>query len=138
MDHVLTIEGLCEAPGPLTWPELDALCHGTARVDRTEILSPKVRGEGVRLSAVLARVRPAQAATHVLVEDDGGFRACLALGREADHAVLAHRADGKPLSDVAGGPVRLLVPTSANACLSVKRVARIALLDHAEPATVTA
>ena len=132
---MLTIEGLCQAPGELSWTALDALCEGEARVDHTETLSAKVRGEGVRLSAVLARVRPLAAATHVMIYDDGEYRACLAIA-DAHAAVLAHRSDGAPLADAAGGPVRLLVPTSANACLSVKRVTRIALLDHAEADTV--
>src|SRR4051812_3348715 len=111
---MLTIEGLCEAPGELSWESLDGLCAGEACVDHTEQLSPKVRGEGVRLSALLARVRPPPSATHVMIYDDGNYRACLALDGDARHAVLAHRADGAPLSDAAGGPVRLLVPTSAN------------------------
>jgi DMSO/TMAO reductase YedYZ molybdopterin-dependent catalytic subunit len=132
---MIRIEGLCDAPLTLDWAELDALFTGDACVTHTERLSPKVRGEGVRLSAVLAPARPRPQATHAMVHDDGGYSACLSPA-ELKQAVLAHRADGKPLSDEAGGPVRLLVPTSANACLSVKRVTRIVLLDHAEPDTV--
>src|SRR3954471_18055673 len=133
---MLPIDGLCEAPGSLDWRALDALCAGDARVDGTDKLSPKVRGEGVRLSAVIARAQPKSSATHVMVHDDGEYRACLALDGEARAAVLAHRSDGQPLADAAGGPVRLLVPTSDNACMSVKRVTRLVLLDHAEPDTV--
>lgn len=130
MVPILKIEGLCAAPQALSWAALDALCQGDARVEHTERLSPKVRGEGVRLDAVLALTRPAPSVTHVLVQDDGRYRACLRLDREAAGAVLAHRSDGAPLPDEAGGPVRLLVPRSGNACLSVKRVTRIVLLDH--------
>jgi DMSO/TMAO reductase YedYZ molybdopterin-dependent catalytic subunit len=135
MRAMVKIEGLCEAPAELGWAELDALCAGEACVEHTERLSKKVRGEGVRLSALIARARPLPSATHVMVYDDGKYRACLPIA-EARDAVLAHRAAGAPLPDDAGGPVRLLVPTSDNACLSVKRVTRIALLDHAEPDTV--
>ena len=133
---MLRIEGLCAAPSELEWSALDALCAGEARVEGTERLSSKVRGEGVRLLAVITRARPLPAATHVMVHDDGEYRACLALDGEARDAVLAHRSDGAPLPDGAGGPVRLLVPTSGNACLSVKRVTRLVLLDHAAPDTV--
>jgi DMSO/TMAO reductase YedYZ molybdopterin-dependent catalytic subunit len=132
---MLLIDGLCE-PTTLDWSALDRLCAGEARVDGTERLSNKVRGEGVRLPAVIAAARPHADATHVMVRDDGEYRACLALDGEARGAVLAHRSDGKPLDDAMGGPVRLLVPTSDNACLSVKRVTRITLLPHAEPDTV--
>ncbi len=132
---MIAIGGLCGAPGTLDWPALDALCEGAARVAHTETLSAKVRGEGVRLDAVLARVRPDARATHAMVHGGGDYRACLALA-DAAAAVLAHRLDGKPLPPELGGPVRLLVPTAANACLSVKGVERIELLDHAEADTV--
>jgi len=133
---MILVEGLCEAPQSIAWSDLDSWCVGASRVDGTERLSPKVRGEGVKLGALLHRARPSPAATHVMVHDDGEYRACLSLAEARDAAVLAHRLDGAPLPDAMGGPVRLLVPTSANACLSVKRVTRVVLLDHAEPDTV--
>jgi DMSO/TMAO reductase YedYZ molybdopterin-dependent catalytic subunit len=132
---MITISGMCAAPQTIEWRDLDALCVGEARVDSTEKLSSKVRGEGVKLGALLVRAQPDARATHVMIFDDGKYRACLSLA-EAERAVLAHRLDGAPLSDGMGGPVRLLVPTSDNACLSVKRVTRVELLDHAEPDTV--
>jgi len=133
---MITISGLCAAPRTIEWPELDALCVGAAGVDETEKLSFKVRGEGVRLGALIALAEPEARATHVMIFDDDKYRACLTLSEAAGAAVLAHRLDGAPLPDAMGGPARLLVPTSANACLSVKRVTRIELLDHAEPDTV--
>jgi DMSO/TMAO reductase YedYZ molybdopterin-dependent catalytic subunit len=132
---MIVIEGLCTRLS-IDWSELDALCVDAARVDGTERLSPKVRGEGVKLGALIDRARPSAQATHVMIHDDGEYRACLAMAEARDAAVLAHRLDGAPLPDAMGGPVRLLVPTSANACLSVKRVTRVVLLDHAEPDTV--
>ncbi len=133
---MITIEGLCAAPQTMEWKELDALCVGEARVDGTEKLSPKVHGEGVKLSAVLERARPDPAVTHVMISDDGDYRACLTMAEARGAAVLAHRIHGIPLPDHMGGPVRLLVPSNTNACLSVKRVTRVQLLDHAEPDTV--
>jgi DMSO/TMAO reductase YedYZ molybdopterin-dependent catalytic subunit len=60
----------------------------------------------------------------------------LTLDEARSVAVLAHRLDGAPLPESHGGPLRLLVPTSDNLCLSVKRVTRIELLTHREPDTV--
>ena len=131
----LTIDGACAA-ATLTWDELDALATGEALVEETAALSKKVRGQGVRLGAILARVQPLPTATHVMVHDDGDYRACLTLDEARSVAVLAHRLDGAPLPEASGGPARLLVPTSENLCMSVKRVTRIELLTHAEADTV--
>lgn len=136
MTFRLKVDGACAAPGELGWDELDALAAGPALVADTAALSPKVRGQGVRLGALLERARPRPDATHVMVYDDGEYRACLRLDEARGAAVLAHRLDGAPLPEAQGGPVRLLVPTSENLCLSVKRVVRVELLTHAAADTV--
>src|SRR3954471_5667217 len=120
MTFRLKIEGACAAPAELSWDEIDALAAGGALVADTAALSPKVRGQGVTLGAVLNRVQPTAAATHVMVHDDGEYRACLTMDEARRTAVLAHRAEGAPLPDAQGGPLRLLVPTSENLCMSVK------------------
>jgi DMSO/TMAO reductase YedYZ molybdopterin-dependent catalytic subunit len=135
-DALVRVDGACAAPLELSWPDIDALAVGAALVPDTAALSPKVRGEGVRLEALLARARPTSAATHVMVHDGGDYRACLTLAEALAAAVLAHRCDGAPLPASQGGPLRLLVPTSGNACMSVKQVARIELLEHGEADTV--
>lgn len=132
----LTIDGACARPVALAWREVDALATGAARVDNTAALSPKVRGNGVRLGALIDGAQPLPDATHVMVYDDGDYRACLTLDEARAVAVLAHALDGAPLPDGAGGPLRLLVPTHANQCLSVKRVVRVELLTQAAPDTV--
>jgi len=136
MTFRLKIAGACAAPAELSWDEVNALAAGTALVADTATLSPKVRGQGVRLGALLARVQPLPEATHVMVHDDGDYRACLTLAEAHATAVLAHRLEGAPLPDAQGGPLRLLLPTSENLCMSVKRVTRIELLTQAEPDTV--
>jgi DMSO/TMAO reductase YedYZ molybdopterin-dependent catalytic subunit len=136
MTFSLLVNGACAAPLTLDWAALDALARGDDLVRDTAAFSPKVRGEGVRLGAILARARPLSSATHVMVHDDGEYRACLTLAEARAAAVLAHRLDGAPLPEAQGGPARLLVPTSANACMSVKRVVRVELLERAEPDTV--
>ncbi len=136
MTFSLIVDGACAAPLRLDWPALDALAQGADLVADTAALSGKVRGQGVRLDALLARARPLPEATHVMVHDGGEYRACLTLEEARAAAVLAHRLDGAPLPDAQGGPARLLVPTSGNSCMSVKRVVRVELLTHAAPDTV--
>jgi DMSO/TMAO reductase YedYZ molybdopterin-dependent catalytic subunit len=126
--ELLAVDGLCAAPRTFDWRAIDELAVGEALVEATERLSPKVRGEGVRLAALLDVAGAEARATHVVVADDGDYRACLTRA-EAEAAVVAHRQDGAPLPEASGGPLRLLVPTSDNACLSVKRVSRITLTD---------
>jgi DMSO/TMAO reductase YedYZ molybdopterin-dependent catalytic subunit len=132
---VVTLQGLCEAPASLTWDDVDAMATGDALVEHTERLSPKVRGEGVKLATLLARARPQPSATHVVVHGAGEYFACLSL-TDAASAVIAHRSAGAPLDQSAGGPLRLLVPQSDNACLSVKAVERIELVPGTVPDTV--
>ncbi len=136
MTFSLTVTGACEVPLTLDWGVLDSLAKGADLVADTAALSPKVRGEGVRLGAVIELAHPLPAATHVMVHDDGEYRACLTLAEARDVAVLAHRLDGGPLPDGMGGPARLLVPTSENLCMSVKRVVHLELLTQAAPDTV--
>jgi DMSO/TMAO reductase YedYZ molybdopterin-dependent catalytic subunit len=127
-NELLVIDGLCASPRGFDWAAIDALAVGDALVAGTERLSATVRGEGVRLAALLALVGPDARASHVVVTDDGDYRACLTRA-DAETAVVAHRQEGAPLPDSLGGPLRLLVPTSDNACLSVKRVSRVTLTD---------
>lgn len=136
MTAKLKIDGACAHPAELDWSDVDALAVGAARVDDTAALSPKVRGQGVRLAALLDGAAPLPTATHVMVHDDGEYRACLTLAEARVAAVLAHALDGAPLPDAQGGPLRLLLPTHENLCLSVKRVVRLELLTHAAPDTV--
>ncbi|HWE30378.1 MAG TPA: molybdopterin-dependent oxidoreductase [Polyangia bacterium] len=136
MTFSLQVTGACEVPLTIDWGVLDSLARGDDLVPDTAALSPKVRGEGVKLGAVLALARPLPTATHVMIHDDGEYRACLPIAEARAVAVLAHRLDGAPLPESSGGPARLLVPTSDNLCMSVKRVTRIELLTHAAPDTV--
>jgi DMSO/TMAO reductase YedYZ molybdopterin-dependent catalytic subunit len=136
MTFSLTVDGACETPLTLDWGALDTMAHGADLVADTAALSPKVRGEGVRLGAVIDLARPRAEVTHVMVYDDGEYRACLTLAEARATAVLAHRLAGAPLPESSGGPVRILVPTSENLCMSVKRVVRVELLTRAAADTV--
>jgi DMSO/TMAO reductase YedYZ molybdopterin-dependent catalytic subunit len=133
---LLRIDGACATPTELDWHAVDALAAGDARINDTAALSPKVTGQGVRLGALLDHAQPRADATHVIVHDDGEYTACLTLKEARAAAVLAHALDGAPLPYGLGGPLRLLVPSSENLCLSVKRVTRLELSTEARPDTV--
>ncbi len=132
----LIIDGPATAsPLELDWSDVDAEARGEFLVEHTERLSAKVRGEGVSLARLLARAPLLDGATHAIVHGGGDYRACLALD-DCKTAVLAHRLDGAPLPESLGGPLRLLVPSADNQCLSVKAVHRIVVTRGAEPDTV--
>src|SRR5690348_11444764 len=93
---VLTIDGpSAHDRASFTWRDVDAAASADALVEHTEKLSPKVRGEGVRLYFLIDPAR-ARRATHAIVHGGGDYRACLSLA-ECESAVVAHRLDGAPL-----------------------------------------
>jgi len=53
MTFSLTVTGACEVPLTIDWGVLDSLAHGADLVPDTAALSPKVRGQGVRLATEL-------------------------------------------------------------------------------------
>lgn len=69
-----------------------------------------MRWSGVPFQALVERVRPTAAARYVILECEQGFTTSLPLSALLDDDVLlAHSADGAPLSSEHGGPVRMLV-----------------------------
>ncbi len=72
-----------------------------------------MRWGGVRLAEVLGRARPLPAAAFVTVHAAGGrYVDSLTLAESLDASVLlADTIDGRPLPNVHGGPVRLVVPS---------------------------
>ncbi|HUZ79590.1 MAG TPA: sulfite oxidase-like oxidoreductase [Thermoplasmata archaeon] len=70
-----------------------------------------MRWSGVPFQALVERVRPTAAARYVIMECEQRFTTSLPLAALLDDDVLlAHSADGAPLSSEHGGPVRMLVP----------------------------
>jgi DMSO/TMAO reductase YedYZ molybdopterin-dependent catalytic subunit len=133
---MLVIDGPATAGArELDWNDVDAEARGEFLVEHTERLSDKVRGEGVALARLLASAPLLDGASHAIVHGGGDYRACLTLA-ECRTAVLAHRLDGAPLPAQLGGPLRLLVPSAENKCLSVKAVHRIVITRGPEPDTV--
>jgi DMSO/TMAO reductase YedYZ molybdopterin-dependent catalytic subunit len=70
-----------------------------------------MRWSGVPFAALAERVRPTPRAQFVIMECEQGFTTSLPLAAlRDDDVLLAHSADGAPLSSEHGGPVRMLVP----------------------------
>jgi DMSO/TMAO reductase YedYZ molybdopterin-dependent catalytic subunit len=67
--------------------------------------------EGVRFTDFVQGIAVKPEATHVMVHAEQGFTTNLSLeDLSVPNVLLAHRADGAPLEESHGGPVRLVVP----------------------------
>jgi DMSO/TMAO reductase YedYZ molybdopterin-dependent catalytic subunit len=118
-------------------------CSGNA--DQTNYgLMSAADWEGVPLEAVLDRVRPSGGASRILVsgvdDDTRTWRTSVAGASwiftrdELQHALLAFRMNGAPLTRDHGFPVRLVVP-GWYGCSCIKWVNRIEFVADEEPAT---
>jgi DMSO/TMAO reductase YedYZ molybdopterin-dependent catalytic subunit len=142
------------APADLPLRELAAIPAASGRyllecsgnVDQTNYgLMSAADWEGVPLAAVLDRFRPASGGSRVLVsgvDDEASAARTSAPGAswifsrdELQHALLALRMNGAPLTRDHGAPVRLIVP-GWYGCACIKWVDRIELVQDEAPATV--
>ena len=119
-DWALEITGEVERPYRLTWAELTAMPTSESRTTLM-CVSNEVGGtlngtavwQGVPLREVLARAVPRAGADMVLSSGADGFSASTPLSvlQEADRdAVLAIGMNGRPLPQLHGFPVRMVVP----------------------------
>jgi DMSO/TMAO reductase YedYZ molybdopterin-dependent catalytic subunit len=149
----IRVGGLVDAPVDLALPALESLagpggrylieCSGN--VDQTNYgLMSTADWEGVPLSAVLDRVRPAKGAGRVLISgvDEETARPVTSVPGaswifsrdELAGALLAMRMNGAALPPDHGFPVRLVVP-GWYGCACIKWVDRIELVADEAPAT---
>jgi DMSO/TMAO reductase YedYZ molybdopterin-dependent catalytic subunit len=111
----LRVFGEVEEPVRLTWEELKALPSREITVDihcvtRWSRFDTGFRG--VHWSELEKLVRPKPSARFVLAHAEQGFTSNVPLETiEADDALLAYEADGKPLTPDHGRPLRLVVPS---------------------------
>jgi DMSO/TMAO reductase YedYZ molybdopterin-dependent catalytic subunit len=148
----IRVGGLVQTPAELGLRELDRLvapgeralmeCSGNA--DQTNYgLMSVAEWDGVPLTAILDRVRPASRAYRVLVSgvDDAGPSRTSVPGAswifspdDLQHAMLATRMNGAPLPRDHGFPVRLVVP-GWYGCACIKWVNGIELVPDEAAAT---
>ena len=130
-DWRLRVDGACSRPVTLAWADLldfeqvddtsDFHCvTGWSRLD--------IPWRGVRLSTVVALADPADDARFVLCHAYDGYTTNLPLAEALkDDVLLAHTADGQPLTREHGGPVRLITP-QLYAWKGAKWIERVELL----------
>jgi DMSO/TMAO reductase YedYZ molybdopterin-dependent catalytic subunit len=129
----VTIEGAVEAPLALRYADLLALPQADEEVDfhcvtGWSILDLAFRG--VRFELLAALARPTAEATHVMTYGADGYSTNLPLEEALKPDVLVvHTAEGRPLSQEHGGPVRIVVP-QLWAWKGAKWVNRIEFLTH--------
>ena len=108
--------------------DLEALARLPAESQVAEVaaLLPGMRGQGVRVKALLDIATPTIGADHVTFHSgDGQFAASLHLMEAAETGILIYKRDGQPLPREAGGPFRLVTPGLGDLCAHVKSVTRI-------------
>jgi DMSO/TMAO reductase YedYZ molybdopterin-dependent catalytic subunit len=108
------IWGEVEEPLTLTWEAFDALpktdhvqdIHCVTRWSRFDMSF-----RGVHWRDLAPLVRPKPSARFAIAHAEQGFTANVPLASlEDDHALLATEADGEPLSEEHGWPLRLVIP----------------------------
>jgi len=129
----LRVEGEVDQPLRLHWRDFlelpqvedtsDFHCvTGFSRLD--------MRWKGVSFETLAALARPTMAATHVMFYSYDGYSTNLPLEEALKPDVLlAHRADGEPLSPEHGGPVRVVTP-QLWAWKGAKWVRRVEFMPH--------
>jgi DMSO/TMAO reductase YedYZ molybdopterin-dependent catalytic subunit len=110
----LTVDGAVEDPLSLSFADLLALPQTEEPSDFHCVTGWSVHDlvfRGVRLETILALARPTADATHVMTHAQDGYSTNLPLEEALKPDVLvAHGVEGRPLSILHGGPVRIVVP----------------------------
>src|SRR5439155_619118 len=108
--------------------DLDALSKLPAsdQVPDVSVEDPSMRGQGVRVRALLNAATCTIGADHVTFHSaDGQYAASLHLKEAAESGILLYQLEGRPLRREEGGPFRLISPSLGDWGASVKSVRRI-------------
>ena len=113
-DWTLTIDGLVEAPQKWDWPAFRAQPQ-SRKISDIHCVTTWSRydnhWQGVSARHILATVRPAAEARHVILRSHDGYITNLSLEHfSRNDVILAHSWEGEALSRDHGGPVRLIAP----------------------------
>lgn len=115
-NYVLTVDGDVENPLQLTYEDILSMPSVQVKdtiqcVSDPYFLRAEVVWTGVPLSYILQMAKPSPSAIKVLSYSADGYTADLPIWKAMEpDTVLAYMADGKPLPQVHGYPVRLAVP----------------------------
>ena len=129
----LRIDGEVEQPVTLAIDDLAGL-DPAQQVPDVKQLDPKRGGQAVRLSAILALVRPRPSARYLgLHSSTDDFHASIPLEAVADRALVIYRLEGRPLTRESGGPLRFVIPNYAQChTAEVDECANVKHIDHLE------
>ena len=113
-DWRLKIDGAVEQPVTLTWDDLMALPQ-TADVSDFHCVTTwsklHVSWAGVSMIDIAALVQPKENATHIMCYGYDDYSTNLSLEEALKPDVLlVHTAEGKPLAEEHGGPLRMITP----------------------------
>jgi len=129
----LIVDGEVELAHGFTRHELAEVDAALQVPDMTEI-DPKRPGRAVRLEALLAKVKPTDAGTHLTLHasaDD--FHASIPLDAVRERGLLIYENDSLPLSASAGGPFRFYIENFAECHADdVDECANVKFVDHIE------
>jgi DMSO/TMAO reductase YedYZ molybdopterin-dependent catalytic subunit len=114
-DWRLTIDGAVEEPYSLGYSELLALDQSDWRDTDIHCVTRwsqfGMRFRGVDVPALLAMAKPLPTATHLLAHSYDDYTTNMPLSDVLEHpALVAHSAEGRPLTVEHGGPARLVIP----------------------------
>lgn len=132
----LTVDGAVRNPVELDWKSMLALpqvedtsdFHCVTSWSRFDI--PWV---GVRFSDVVSLAEPDENATHAMIHGYDGYTTNVPLAEALkDDVLLAHTADGAPLTREHGGPIRMITP-QLYAWKGTKWIKRIELMTADRP-----
>ncbi|QKR00785.1 molybdopterin-dependent oxidoreductase [Metallosphaera tengchongensis] len=114
-NYVLTVDGDVSNPLQLTYSQLTSMPSVTVKdtiqcVSDPLFLRANVEWTGVPLSNILRLAGPDPSAIKVLTFGAEGYTADLPIEKATDDVIVAYMVDGKPLPQVHGYPVRMVVP----------------------------
>lgn len=122
-EAVLTVDGLVRNPLRLTYADLRG---APGQVEDVGALAPGRKGAGLRVETVLGEADPEPSAGQITFHSaDGAFEASVSIQEARERGILIYRLHEEPLPESAGGPVRLIIPGTEDACNNVKGVVRV-------------
>jgi DMSO/TMAO reductase YedYZ molybdopterin-dependent catalytic subunit len=129
------VEGLVDTPTTWTWDEVHALPRSRYEGDIHCVTTWSKFGmtfEGVSLDTLLEIAQPQEGARFAMASSSTGYTTNLAIEDiTGGKAWIVWEADGAPLPEIHGGPVRMLVP-HLYFWKSTKWVSGLRLMSHDE------